>query len=131
MNIPVSKDNLLAIATPLFAVKGFKGVSVRELASAAGMNVSMISYYFGGKERLYEAVLTEQFAGLTAIAALAKRDVPPVAKFTSYIVQCGICFHQGRAEEFIPRTVSADLLAPECPHCLNNDGATFNRNTLE
>jgi TetR/AcrR family transcriptional regulator len=55
-----TRDRLMAAATPLFAQKGFDGVSVKELADAAGVNVSLISYHFGGKENLYSACL-EQF----------------------------------------------------------------------
>ena len=61
------RDNLIAAAIPLFAAKGFNGVSVREVAAASGANLSMISYYFGSKEGLYAAVLTEQFAILGKI----------------------------------------------------------------
>jgi TetR/AcrR family transcriptional regulator len=76
---------LLAVATPLFAEKGFNGVSVREIAGFAGVNVSMISYYFGGKEGLYGAVLTEQFAVLSRVAEIAQMDTDPLNKFELYV----------------------------------------------
>ena len=59
-----AKEKLLAAATRLFAEKGFAGVSIRQLAEAAGVNSAMISYYYGGKEGLYEAVLTTQYERL-------------------------------------------------------------------
>lgn len=40
----------------LFATKGFEASSVREIAGAAGVNIAMISYYFGSKEHLMEAL---------------------------------------------------------------------------
>lgn len=43
-------------AVKLFAKKGFVNTSVREIAKAASVNVAMISYYFGSKEKLLEAV---------------------------------------------------------------------------
>jgi len=119
------RAELIAAATPLFAAKGLNGVSIRELAKASGTNLAMISYYFGGKSGLYEAVLREVFSGLLEIAELAKGDLAPAQKFDAYVYQCGICFHTGAAEEFIPRTASADPAAPECPHCLNNDAESF------
>jgi TetR/AcrR family transcriptional regulator len=76
---------LLAVATPLFAEKGFNGVSVREIAGFAGVNVSMISYYFGGKEGLYGAVLNEQFAVLHRVAEIAQMDTDPLNKFELYV----------------------------------------------
>jgi len=79
------KANLIAATTPLFAEKGYNGVGVRELAQAAGVNLSMISYYFGGKERLYAAVLTEQFATLRRVAELKDMDQDPMKKFELYV----------------------------------------------
>lgn len=42
---------------PLFAEQGFDAVSTRQIAQTAGVNLSAITYHFGGKERLYEAVI--------------------------------------------------------------------------
>lgn len=44
-------------ALEIFAAKGFEGTSVRDIAKAANVNVSMISYYFGSKEKLLEAIV--------------------------------------------------------------------------
>lgn len=49
-------DRLIEAAGPLFADQPFDSVSTRELAKAAGVNLSAISYHFGNKEGLYEAV---------------------------------------------------------------------------
>jgi len=43
-------------AEKLFADRGFAGTSVRDIAEAAGVNLAMISYYFGSKEKLMEAM---------------------------------------------------------------------------
>jgi TetR/AcrR family transcriptional regulator len=76
---PDSRSRILAAATPMFAKHGLNGVSVRSLASAAGVNLSMISYHFGGKERLYTEILKD-------IDDIAKRDLPPLEKFELYIL---------------------------------------------
>ena len=52
-----TKERLLTIATRLFAVCGYEGVSTRELARRAGVNLSAITYYFGSKRELYNAVI--------------------------------------------------------------------------
>jgi len=36
---------------------GFDGTSVRDIAQKAGVNLAMISYYFGSKEKLLEALI--------------------------------------------------------------------------
>lgn len=79
------RTNLMAVATTLFAQKGFNGVKIRELASAAGVNISMISYYFGGKEGLYAEILKEQFANLRGVSEIAKMDIDPLKKFEFYV----------------------------------------------
>ncbi|WP_343610689.1 TetR/AcrR family transcriptional regulator [Chryseobacterium oranimense] len=54
----VSKEeNILFAAEKLFAEKGFDGTSTREISKAANVNISMISYYFGSKEKLYEKLV--------------------------------------------------------------------------
>ena len=47
---------IMEAAERLFADKGFAGSSVRDIAEAAGVNLAMISYYFGSKEKLMEAM---------------------------------------------------------------------------
>lgn len=48
---------LVAAARPLFAEKGAGGVSLREVAAAAGVNYGLIHHYIGTKDDLLELVL--------------------------------------------------------------------------
>ncbi|QRR00960.1 TetR/AcrR family transcriptional regulator [Dyadobacter sandarakinus] len=50
------KSQILEVAEKLFAERGFAGTSVRDIAHEADVNVSMISYYFGSKEKLIDAL---------------------------------------------------------------------------
>ena len=54
-----ARARLLHTALRLFAEKGFANTSTRELATAAGVNIAAISYYFGDKAGLYRAAYTE------------------------------------------------------------------------
>ena len=54
-----ARIKIITVARRLFAEKGLAGVSTREIAGEAGLNISLISYYFGGKEGLYKAVIHE------------------------------------------------------------------------
>ena len=58
------KSHILNMAMELFAEKGFEGSSIRDLAARAGVNVAMVNYYFGSKEKLFES-LVEQKASYT------------------------------------------------------------------
>ncbi|MDF2933314.1 MAG: TetR/AcrR family transcriptional regulator [Chryseobacterium sp.] len=51
------EENILFAAEKLFAEHGFQGTSTREISKAANVNISMISYYFGSKEKLYEKLV--------------------------------------------------------------------------
>ncbi|SMP06093.1 TetR/AcrR family transcriptional regulator [Chryseobacterium profundimaris] len=44
--------HILNIAEELIAKKGYEGTSVRDICSKANINVAMISYYFGSKEKM-------------------------------------------------------------------------------
>ncbi len=54
-----SKQKILSSAIKLFAHKGFDAVSVREICKDAEVNLCMISYYFGGKKELYNAIIDD------------------------------------------------------------------------
>ncbi|MGZ5209702.1 MAG: TetR/AcrR family transcriptional regulator [Kaistella sp.] len=44
--------HILDVAEKLIAKKGFEGTSIRDISSEANINVAMISYYFGSKEKM-------------------------------------------------------------------------------
>ncbi|KFF14472.1 TetR family transcriptional regulator [Chryseobacterium soli] len=44
--------HILDIAEELIAKKGYEGTSVRDICTKANINVAMISYYFGSKEKM-------------------------------------------------------------------------------
>lgn len=52
-----TKEKLLETAAEMFAARGFDGVSTRDLARESGVNLCSINYYFGTKQKLYEAVM--------------------------------------------------------------------------
>jgi TetR/AcrR family transcriptional regulator, regulator of cefoperazone and chloramphenicol sensitivity len=59
MNVSDSgtKERLLTAATRVFADRGFKETTVREICALAGANVAAVNYHFGGKDKLYSTVL--------------------------------------------------------------------------
>ena len=48
-----TRERLIEAAKVLFAKQGYDGTSVKEIAKAAKVNISLISYHFEGKEGLY------------------------------------------------------------------------------
>lgn len=52
-----TRQALLDAACAEFAAKGLAGARVSAIAERAGVNKQLISYYFGGKQGLYQAIL--------------------------------------------------------------------------
>ncbi len=81
-----TREALFDAALDLFAAKGFDGATVDEIARAAGANKAMISYHFGGKDRLHEAILQELFEAVSArMAEVRDADLPAEEKLARYI----------------------------------------------
>lgn len=57
MELNQKQIDILLVAEELIANNGFVGTSVRDIAKKAGVNVAMISYYFGSKEKLLQKLL--------------------------------------------------------------------------
>lgn len=51
-----TRDKLIETAKELFLTKGVDRVGVREIATKAGINLSLMNYYFRSKEMLFEAI---------------------------------------------------------------------------
>lgn len=52
-----AKMKILLAAKELMAYQGYQGTSVRQICEKAGVNIAMISYHFGGKEKVFNAIL--------------------------------------------------------------------------
>lgn len=56
VDLAKGRDRLIKVTMALFAERGFDGVTVRDIAAAAGVSVGLINHHFGSKEGLREAV---------------------------------------------------------------------------
>ena len=59
-----TRQRLLTVAERLFADRGFKKVTVREICRAARANVAAVNYHFGDKLGLYREVLQAAIDGM-------------------------------------------------------------------
>jgi AcrR family transcriptional regulator len=78
--IAKGRERLLLVAMRLFAERGFDGVTVRDISSAADVSVGLINHHFQSKEGLRQAV-DEYFIQRTGAALeraiSASRDLDP------------------------------------------------------
>lgn len=93
------REHILMVAEKLFGENGFDGTSVRDIAHQANVNLAMISYYFGSKEKLLEALI-EYRASFTTLQELNKDEVlTPIEKMDRVIdfyvdkIMSNFCFH--------------------------------------
>lgn len=77
-----TKTIILDDAERLFATQGYRGTSLRAITRAAGVNLASVSYHFGSKEGLLEAVLYRRLEPVSAarlryLDRLEAEDSPP------------------------------------------------------
>lgn len=79
--------SILTVAERLFADQGFHGTSVRDIAQEADVNIAMISYYFGSKDKLLESIFKYRMeASRKFINELLENDtLEPLEKINSLI----------------------------------------------
>jgi AcrR family transcriptional regulator len=58
------KEEILEVATRLFAERGYEGASMNDVAEQVGMRKASLFYHFATKDALYEAVIDRLVASL-------------------------------------------------------------------
>ena len=77
---------ILHVAEKLFAQKGFDGTSIREISKNLGINIAMVSYYFGSKEKLLENLIIYRTADLkNSLADIASQGLTPIQKIELFV----------------------------------------------
>ncbi len=102
------RTQLLRAAVRLFAENGYDGTSLRAISEAAGANLSMISYYFGGKRGLYEEAFASQFRGLTRFLSADTDAMDPRDVIRLY-ADTALRVHQDNP--YLVRYITRELLA--------------------
>ena len=84
---------ILEVAEILFAEKGFDGTSIRNIAKLAKINIAMVSYYFGSKERLLESLIVYRTSDLkNQLDSLLQEDLS-YTSIESIIIEVFIEFY--------------------------------------
>lgn len=61
-----TRARILQSALQAFAAQGFDGTTTRQIADRAGVNLGLLQYHFGGKDRLWRAAVDLAFSRLKA-----------------------------------------------------------------
>lgn len=78
------KVKILGAAKKMFARNGFEGTTVRQICEEAGVALALVSYHFGGKEKVFYALFESSFPNYAATTYTLK---DPVSDFTHFIHQ--------------------------------------------
>lgn len=105
------RSELLAIAAGLFAEKGFKNTTVRDIADAAGILSGSLYHHFDSKESMVDEILRtfqeELFGQYDAILA---GDLDPLAKLEQAVLVSFEAIDKHRDEVAIFQNEAAYLL---------------------
>ena len=80
-----TKERIMEVAVRLFAKKGYSATGVREIAREARVNLAMISYYFGSKRGILEAILELFFRRYREVVQGALKSGAPQEKLRMFI----------------------------------------------
>lgn len=121
--VPTS-DALLAAARDLFVERGFDGTSIRAITQRAGANLGAVTYHFGSKRALYEAVAAslagpfrEGFAQTASHSGAPLKRLEAVVRFVyEYLAE-----HPELPRFMVQQLVSAGPLPPAVRNTLGGN----------
>jgi AcrR family transcriptional regulator len=108
-----ARDRILKAATFAFSNRGFHGVTVRDLAQQAEVNLAAINYHFRSKDVLYAAVIDGALAQWVAETAVIDdlAEESPLAHVIRLLVSALIAPVIEREDgPLLPRLIAWDLL---------------------
>ena len=77
---------ILQTAHEVFVEKGFDGARMQEIADRAGINKSLLHYYYRSKEKLFEAILQESFSKIVPrIFMIMSTPLPLAEKIEGFV----------------------------------------------
>lgn len=101
------RERILLAARRLFAESGYRGLSMREIADAAGVTKAALYYHFRDKEALFVAVIHAMVQEFGAMAAAAQLGAPTQRAAIEQIV-CAI-MAQPPEQKALTQLVSQEL----------------------
>jgi AcrR family transcriptional regulator len=123
------KLHIIRAAIELFAEKGFEGSSIRDLAARAGVNVAMVNYYFGSKDKLFETIVEYRASFLREKLDMIEADtrmteIEKIDAVIDYYVEKLL------SQPSFHRVMHQELLKGERKEMQDNIQQIFLRNTL-
>ncbi len=102
-----TEEKILEAAKTVFHHKGFEGARMQEIADEAGINKSLLHYYFRSKENLFDAVFKAAFREIFAKLFTTVDSKDPLDKKLKKLINEYIGFLQKNS--YIPGFILAEL----------------------
>ncbi len=109
-----TRQQILDVAGEVFARRGYADATSKEICARAGSNAAAVNYHFGGKERLYSAVLIEAHRRIVTIeelSALAQSTQDAREKLRMFIARLMRDLSKTRTSAWEFRVLSRELLS--------------------
>ena len=125
-----TRHRILQIALTLMAQRGVDGTSMRDLASAADLNVASLYHYFPSKRDLLEAVLVEHgFLPVRAGEPLPDADPSAQSKLSTLLAT--ILLSMFEVEDFVRLMVGEAIRGEETARAIGLDLFTTFNDSIE
>ncbi len=99
--LPVdTRDRIVSAALDVFTEKGFDAASTRQIAARVGVNHGLIPYYFGTKQKLWQAAVDHAFGDMQERieATLADSATPDPRERAARMIRAHVHFVAKRPE---------------------------------
>lgn len=113
-----TRDQIFLAAVKVFARKGYRGATVRDICSLAGAaNINSINYYFGGKQNLYKAILDNIFSEYQKRrgkrSKMKKRKSVPEKRLRDFIyTYCDMLYNNGETAADLSAIFISEMSRP-------------------
>ncbi len=129
-----TKRKIIEAALRIISTEGFYKVTIRKVASLAGVNVAAINYHFGTKDQLInEALLniTEQLK--SSFTALRSEEIEPEERLNAFLDNYAetIVRYPDIIKNFILQSITEYQISGEYEAFFQEEGFDLIRNTLK
>ena len=110
-----TRQRLIEAAGEVFAERGYRAATIREIVDQAGANIAAVNYHFGDKESLYRAVVEHVCRCAPQRFRLSEDDATPEARIREYVrdflVHCLAADRRSWSTRLVVRELSEPTLA--------------------
>jgi AcrR family transcriptional regulator len=114
------RRQIMQAALPVFAEKGFKGATNRDIAERAGIAPGLIYHYFKNKEDLFSAIIDEFLpVSRVTLPLESMTEVPPVQLLPLLVHGLSGILQEGHFFLVMRILIAETMYAPEQGHRVN------------